>query len=272
MSKKQSVYTGGQQGSTYDPRTGKFYVKGTAKAKPVVTSTINPETKKAIKDTMHKTSSQNYSQYYKKITEPEAYTYDADIYCEDCIGAYKIDSDDTGVVFCNDEWDTPQNCSVCSKLIDVDLTQEGINYILDYVADDYEKNGALSETVEEWVDHYSTSIFRNDDYYESKAEELGKLDGEAIILACKYSPAEAKKRFDEEINVIEDASDSINYQELFKYVADKEGVDILLNHYSLEGDTTIIDAYTSAKDRSQLQTLAKIAQIPLVGELDYLAE
>lgn len=65
-------------------------------------------------------------------TEAEnGYAYDADTYCADCLGADLPKAMPLGT----NECDSPSHCAKCGVPLQCDLTEEGIQYLKESIAD-----------------------------------------------------------------------------------------------------------------------------------------
>ena len=102
------------------------------------------------------------------------YIYNADLYCPDCAKDIERDLIGQGMALCqgsddSNAWpvpcsrgegesDTPDHCGKCQRFLGRDLTDDGIAYIFEHYWEDLDRDGAIGEVVQGWLDFYGISI------------------------------------------------------------------------------------------------------------------
>ena len=68
------------------------------------------------------------------------------VLCADCAQPAAGD----GAIFPDAEWDVPVHCEECGELIPTQLTPDGLDYVLDRIADYFKFGNGVSEVLLEW--------------------------------------------------------------------------------------------------------------------------
>ncbi len=68
------------------------------------------------------------------------------VLCADCA---RPDEGD-GAIFSDSEWDVPAHCEECGELIPTQLTPDGLDYVLERIADQLRLGSGSGEVLLEW--------------------------------------------------------------------------------------------------------------------------
>jgi hypothetical protein len=79
------------------------------------------------------------------MTTQGHYHYESDEYCGPCLGAFiKYAELDQG------SQDCPAHCCECHQLLDCTLTDDGVNYVIEYLTDALAK-GSATDVEKQWA-------------------------------------------------------------------------------------------------------------------------
>ena len=102
------------------------------------------------------------------------YIYCADLYCPDCAKDIERDLIGQGMALCqgvddSDSWpvpysqyngesDTPDHCGKCRRFLGRNLTDDGIAYVKESAREELDRDGAIGEVVQGWLDQYGIEL------------------------------------------------------------------------------------------------------------------
>ncbi len=93
-----------------------------------------------------------------KLYEPEGFIYNADIYCVDCFKKHFKEGEEEGIIFPDAEVDSPMHCIECEEVIPTDLTNEGINYVIEKIIDFFADSRGRPKTLIQWLNTWQEEI------------------------------------------------------------------------------------------------------------------